>query len=197
MSFRRLPPLNALATFEAVARHRSFTKAAKELCVTQGAVSRHVAALESELAAKHFIRRHRAIDLTPKGESYFRALRDAFERIADATEHVTGVPDPAHQAAADLRLPLDRAAVRAVLEAAGTSSAVLPSLPAGLTERELDVLRLLGTELGGPDIARTLVVSLNTVRTHTSHIYAKLGVTNRRAAVRRAAELDLLSRQHR
>jgi LuxR family maltose regulon positive regulatory protein len=60
-----------------------------------------------------------------------------------------------------------------------------------LSERELDVLRLLGTDLGGPDIARELVVSLNTVRTHTKNIYAKLGVNNRRAAVRRARELDL------
>jgi len=60
-----------------------------------------------------------------------------------------------------------------------------------LSERELDVLRLLGTDLGGPEIARELVVSLNTVRTHTKNIYAKLGVNNRRAAVRRAAELDL------
>jgi LuxR family transcriptional regulator, maltose regulon positive regulatory protein len=60
-----------------------------------------------------------------------------------------------------------------------------------LSDRELDVLRLLGTELGGPAIARELVVSLSTVRTHTKHIYAKLAVTNRRAAVRRAAELGL------
>jgi LuxR family transcriptional regulator, maltose regulon positive regulatory protein len=63
-----------------------------------------------------------------------------------------------------------------------------------LSRRELDVLRLLGSELGGPEIARALVVSLNTVRTHTRNIYAKLGVNNRRAAVRRADELDLLSR---
>ena len=63
-----------------------------------------------------------------------------------------------------------------------------------LSERELDVLRLLGTDLDGPDIARELMVSLNTVRTHTKNIYAKLGVNNRRAAVRRAEELDLLSR---
>ena len=60
-----------------------------------------------------------------------------------------------------------------------------------LSARELDVLRLLGTDLDGPDIARELVVSLNTVRTHTRNIYAKLGVNNRRAAVRRARELDL------
>jgi len=60
-----------------------------------------------------------------------------------------------------------------------------------LSERELDVLRLLGTDLDGPDIARELIVSLSTMRTHTRNIYAKLGVNNRRAAVRRAQELDL------
>jgi LuxR family transcriptional regulator, maltose regulon positive regulatory protein len=64
-----------------------------------------------------------------------------------------------------------------------------------LSERELEVLRLLGSELDGPDIARELTVSLNTVRTHTKSIYAKLGVNSRRAAVRRAAELRLLARR--
>jgi LuxR family maltose regulon positive regulatory protein len=56
--------------------------------------------------------------------------------------------------------------------------------------------RLLGSELDGPAIARELMVSLNTMRTHTKNIYAKLAVTNRRAAVRRAAELNLLPRAH-
>ena len=56
------------------------------------------------------------------------------------------------------------------------------------------MLRLLGTDLNGPDIARELMVSLNTMRTHTKNIYSKLGVNNRRAAVRRAEELDLFSR---
>jgi LuxR family maltose regulon positive regulatory protein len=64
-----------------------------------------------------------------------------------------------------------------------------------LSQRELEVLRLLGSDLDGPDIARELTVSLNTVRTHTKSIYAKLGVNSRRAAVRRAGELDLLSRR--
>ena len=61
-----------------------------------------------------------------------------------------------------------------------------------LSERELEVLRLLRTDLNGPEIARELIVSLSTVRTHTQNIYAKLGVNNRRAAVHRAEELDLL-----
>lgn len=60
-----------------------------------------------------------------------------------------------------------------------------------LSRRELEVLRLLRSELSGPDIARELVVSLNTMRTHTKSIYAKLGARNRREAVRRAAELGL------
>ncbi len=60
-----------------------------------------------------------------------------------------------------------------------------------LSERELDVLKLLRTELSGPEIAKQLIVSLNTVRTHTKSIFTKLGVNNRRAAVSRAEELDL------
>jgi LuxR family maltose regulon positive regulatory protein len=60
-----------------------------------------------------------------------------------------------------------------------------------LSERERDVLRLLRTDLSGPDIARELMVSLHTLRTHTNHIYIKLGVNTRRAAVHRAEELHL------
>jgi LuxR family maltose regulon positive regulatory protein len=63
-----------------------------------------------------------------------------------------------------------------------------------LSDRELDVLRLLGSDLDGPAIARELVVSLNTVRTHTKHIYTKLAVNNRRSAVTRAHQLGLLYR---
>ena len=61
-----------------------------------------------------------------------------------------------------------------------------------LSERELEVLRLLRGDLDGPDIANALFVSLNTLRSHTKNIYAKLGVSSRRAAVRRAEELHLL-----
>jgi LuxR family transcriptional regulator, maltose regulon positive regulatory protein len=60
-----------------------------------------------------------------------------------------------------------------------------------LSERELEVLRLLRTELTGPEIASQLMVSLNTFHTHTKNIYSKLGVKNRQAAVHRAEELNL------
>jgi len=84
--------------------------------------------------------------------------------------------------------------VRRLLDAVTKTEDSMPvskGLIEPLSARELDVLRLLGTDLDGPDIARELVVSLNTVRTHTKNIYAKLSVNNRRAAVRRARELDL------
>jgi LuxR family maltose regulon positive regulatory protein len=78
--------------------------------------------------------------------------------------------------------------------ATGAGEAPKQGLIDPLSERELDVLRLLRSDLSGPDIARELVVSLNTVRTHTKSIYAKLGVNNRRSAVRRADELGLSQR---
>lgn len=67
-----------------------------------------------------------------------------------------------------------------------------PALIEPLSEREREVLRLLETDMDGPDIARELMVSLNTLRTHTKNIYTKLDVKNRRSAVRRAEELGLL-----
>jgi LuxR family maltose regulon positive regulatory protein len=92
--------------------------------------------------------------------------------------------------------------VRRLLDACGrpgesapeTSGHRTQALVEPLSGRELEVLRLLGTDLDGPAIARRLVVSLNTLRTHTRNIYTKLGVNSRRAAVRRAGELNLLSR---
>jgi LuxR family maltose regulon positive regulatory protein len=84
------------------------------------------------------------------------------------------------------------------LRAASTGTPHQPADPttlvAPLSDRELDVLRLLGSDLSGPRIARELSVSLNTLRTHTKSIYTKLGVNSRRAAVRQAAQLNLLSR---
>jgi LuxR family maltose regulon positive regulatory protein len=84
--------------------------------------------------------------------------------------------------------------VRHLLSAFGSLSDKTPVtqvLLEPLSERELEVLRLLRTDLTGPEIAGELIVSLNTLHTHTKNIYSKLGVNTRRAAVRRAEELDL------
>ncbi|PZO80606.1 MAG: LysR family transcriptional regulator [Mesorhizobium amorphae] len=77
-----LPSLNALAAFEAAARHGSLTKAAEELNVTPGAVSRQVRSLEEEVGSPLFLRRHRAVELTREGETLAASLRDGFERMS-------------------------------------------------------------------------------------------------------------------
>src|SRR5215210_1816923 len=85
---RRLPPLNALKAFEAAARHESFTRAADELCVTQGAVSHQVKALEATLGLKLFNRERQRLVITEAGRDYLAVLRDAFDRIALGTARV-------------------------------------------------------------------------------------------------------------
>ena len=85
---RRLPALNALKAFEAAARYESFTKAAAELCVTQGAVSHQVKALELELGLKLFRRERQRLLITDAGRSYLEVVRDAFDRLAIGTERL-------------------------------------------------------------------------------------------------------------
>src|SRR5207302_2079863 len=84
----RLPSLNALKAFEAAARHESFTRAAEELCVTQGAVSHQVKALEAELAIKLFTRERQRLVITEAGRDYLNVVRDALDRIAIGTERL-------------------------------------------------------------------------------------------------------------
>jgi len=121
--------------------------------------------------------------------------------LAEPEGYVRAFIDEGPPMAALLRLAAkDRKApgyVRRLLAAVVTVEGQTPvgqPLVEPLSERELEVLRLLGSELDGPEMARELTVSLATVRTHTRSIYAKLGVNSRRAAVRRAAELGLLAR---
>lgn len=83
-----LPSLNALASFEAAARHLSVTKAAEELNVTAGAISRQVKSLEEELGSPLFIRRHRSVELTREGETLAAALRDGFERMSSTFRQI-------------------------------------------------------------------------------------------------------------
>jgi LysR family glycine cleavage system transcriptional activator len=84
----RLPPLNALKAFEAAARHESFTRAAEELCVTQGAVSQQVKGLEADLAVKLFNRERQRLVITEAGREYLAVVRDALDRIAVGTERL-------------------------------------------------------------------------------------------------------------
>ncbi len=85
-----------------------------------------------------------------------------------------------------------QAQVRRLLGSATVLAEARPGPPNPLSRREYEVLRLLDTELTGPEIARRLYVSLNTLRTHTKSIFTKLDVTTRTAAVRRAHERGLL-----
>jgi LysR family glycine cleavage system transcriptional activator len=84
----RLPPLNSLKAFEAAARHESFTRAAEELCVTQGAVSQQVKALEAGLGIKLFNRERQRLIITEAGRDYLTVVRDALDRIAVGTERL-------------------------------------------------------------------------------------------------------------
>src|SRR5690349_16699632 len=85
---RRLPALNALKAFEAAARHESFTRAAEELFVTQGAVSHQVKALEEQLGVKLFNRERQRLVITEAGREYLTVIRDALDRIAAGTDRL-------------------------------------------------------------------------------------------------------------
>src|SRR6516165_8012622 len=85
---RRLPPLNALKAFEAVARSNSVTRAAEELSVTQGAVSQQVKALEATLGVKLFNRERQRLVITEAGRDYQTVVRNAFDQIAVGTERL-------------------------------------------------------------------------------------------------------------
>ncbi|MGL6208781.1 MAG: LysR substrate-binding domain-containing protein [Paracoccaceae bacterium] len=87
----QLPPLVWLRAFEAAAQHLSFTDAAKELGLTQAAVSKHIKSLELSLGHPLFIRRTRSLVLTKMGDAYLPKVRDAFDRLAIGTGEVFGV----------------------------------------------------------------------------------------------------------
>jgi LuxR family maltose regulon positive regulatory protein len=116
-------------------------------------------------------------------EGYVRTFLQegpAMETLLDAAARQQIVPDHVRR-------------LRAAVGTEGAKTSGHQVLAEPLSERELDVLRLLRSDLDGRGIANELVVSLNTVRTHTKNIYAKLGVNTRRAAVRRGVELNLLA----
>jgi LysR family transcriptional regulator, glycine cleavage system transcriptional activator len=84
----RLPSLNGLRAFEAAARHLSFTQAASELNVTQTAISHQIRRLEEELGIRLFIRKNRALALTPEAREYLPGIRAAFNDLRLATDRL-------------------------------------------------------------------------------------------------------------
>ena len=127
-----------------------------------------------------------AFALAPEPDSYLRLFLNEGDQM-------TGLLRGLRQAGAaspSTRRLLGRIAARDVTTGAGLTA--VPVLPDPLSARELQVLRLLDSELSGPEIARELFVSHNTLRSHTKHIFLKLDVTSRRAAVRLARDRGLM-----
>ncbi len=131
--------------------------------------------------------------------AWLRPFLDEGRRLRELLTLLPGASAAEFARAVDAAGPPDHPATKdAAPRAAQTSTGRRPvdpvdtgALVAPLSGRELDVLRLLASDLDGPAIARHLNVSLATVRTHTQHIYSKLGVNSRRAAVRRGHQLNL------
>ena len=135
---------------------------------------------------------HRALTRVPEPDAYARLFLDEgapmLALLKEAVAHLSGTGGEGHEV---VRRHADR-----LLAADDSRGASPPTARHGLvdplSDRELEVLRLLDSELTGPEIARALFVSLNTLRTHTKHIFTKLEVTNRHAAVRRGRDLGLV-----
>ena len=139
---------------------------------------------------------HRPQALQSLGQAWAQALEpDGYVRLFldEGTPMVGLLRDAEHQGVAGVhaRRLLSLSAARDG-DAAGAPQRLASPSAEQLSERELQVLRLLDSDLSGPQIARELFVSHNTLRTHTKHIFTKLEVTTRRAAVRRARERGLL-----
>ena len=113
------------------------------------------------------------------------AAADAYQSMREARPHreARSPDEAAKELRADVRAGrLDGPSAEAVLAAAGHRPARRPEGPAGLTERELDVLALLARGLSSKEIAARLTITPKTARNHTEHIYAKIGTTNRASA---------------
>jgi LuxR family maltose regulon positive regulatory protein len=126
---------------------------------------------------------------TPEPQSHVRLYLDEGAPMLDLLHHA------ARTTGGDDHRAVVRAWARRLLERPGPTAGApvtQQSLADPLSQREVEVLRLLDSELTGPQIAEALFVSLNTLRTHTKRIFTKLDVKTRAAAVRRAHERGLL-----
>ncbi|MDX6293315.1 MAG: hypothetical protein QOH50_2390 [Kribbellaceae bacterium] len=136
----------------------------------------------------------RALVEAPEPGSYVRLYLDEGPPMMALLHHAASAADPASEHVAPEHGKAVRGRARRLLERAKTVDAAEPqqSLVEPLSQRELEVLRLLDSELTGPEIARELYVTLNTLRTHTKRIFTKLDAKTRAAAVHRARERGLL-----
>jgi LuxR family maltose regulon positive regulatory protein len=122
---------------------------------------------------------------SPEPDGYVRLFLDEGAPMVEMLRH-------AERQGLDGDHPRRLLSLSAAGEDAGARQRLEPTSAEALSQRELEVLRLLDTELTGPEIARELFVSQNTLRTHTKHIFTKLEVTTRQAAVRRGRERGLM-----
>ncbi len=109
---KSLPPLGWLRTFEAAARHLSFTGAARDLNMTQSAVSQQIKSLEGYLGQPLFLRRPRALELTEAGITYLPVVRDAFRTLVRGTQAVTGTQQNAVQVQSNITFAVNWLAPR-------------------------------------------------------------------------------------
>ncbi len=107
-----LPPLGWLRTFEAAARHLSFTGAARDLNMTQSAVSQQIKSLEGYLGQPLFLRRPRALELTEAGITYLPVVREAFRTLMRGTQAVTGAQQNAVQVQSNITFAVNWLAPR-------------------------------------------------------------------------------------
>lgn len=163
---RHLPSLNALRAFEAAGRHLSFSRAAEELRVTQGAVSRQVKALEEYLDVQLFHRLTRSLALTAQGEAYLPTMCEAFDLMEKATRDVLNRAD------------------RGVL-----TVSVLPTI----AMRWL-IARLPGFTDGNPKIEVRMITSIRPVdfRREDIDVAIRVGTLNDAAAGDGGARIDLV-----
>jgi LysR family transcriptional regulator, glycine cleavage system transcriptional activator len=139
MSSDRIPSLLALRAFDAASRRLSFTEAARELHVSQAAVSRHVRALEQELGRVLFRRLHRRVELTAPGKRLAGELATGFSQIRHAVESVRGME------AQRLRIAVEPAfAARWLVPRLGGFSAAHPDVELELEAS--DELRMVGRD---------------------------------------------------
>jgi HD-GYP domain-containing protein (c-di-GMP phosphodiesterase class II) len=136
----------------------------------------------------------RARELSPAAR--ILAAADAYQAMTQERPHRPALAP--EEAAAELVREaragrLDRDVVGAVLEAAGQRRASRADLrPAGLSEREVEVVRLVAAGCSNPDIAERLVISRRTAEHHVQHVYAKLGVSSRAAVALFAVQHELV-----